>query len=53
MCRSAPSIRCISVTSAAPPRGTGARRRFDYAALLQVNAIGFVEQYPNLWEAEP
>ena len=27
--------------------------RFDYFALLQVSAIGFVEKYPNLWEAEP
>ena len=26
--------------------------RFDYSALLQVNAVGFVEKYPNLWEAE-
>jgi hypothetical protein len=24
----------------------------DYAALLQVRAIGFVEKYPGLWEAE-
>jgi len=27
--------------------------RFDYYALLQVSAVGFVEKYPNLWEAEP
>ncbi len=27
--------------------------RFDYFALLQDNAVGFVEKYPNLWEAEP
>ncbi len=27
--------------------------RFDYFALLQVNAVGFVEKYPKLWEAEP
>ena len=27
--------------------------RFDYFALLQVSAVGFVEKYPNLWEAEP
>jgi hypothetical protein len=27
--------------------------RFTYFALLQVNAFGFVEKYPNLWEAEP
>lgn len=26
--------------------------RFDYFALLQVSAVGFVEQYPNLWEAD-
>lgn len=26
--------------------------RFDYAALLQVSAVGFVQRYPNLWEAE-
>jgi uncharacterized protein len=27
--------------------------RFDYFALLQVSVVGFVEKYPNLWEAEP
>jgi hypothetical protein len=27
--------------------------RFDYFALLQVSAVGFVEQYPDLWEAQP
>lgn len=27
-------------------------RRFEYSALLQVSAVGFVEKYPNLWEAE-
>jgi|SRR5687767_3613061 len=27
--------------------------RFNYSALLHVNATGFVEKYPNLWEAEP
>jgi hypothetical protein len=27
--------------------------RFDYFALLQVNAVGFVEKYPTLWETEP
>jgi uncharacterized protein len=27
--------------------------RFDYYAVLQVSAVGFVEKYPNLWEAEP
>jgi hypothetical protein len=27
--------------------------RFKYSALLQVSAVGFVEKYPNLWEAEP
>jgi hypothetical protein len=26
--------------------------RFDYYALLKVRAVGFVEHYPNLWEAE-
>jgi uncharacterized protein len=26
--------------------------RFDYFALLQVNETGFVEKYPELWEAE-
>ncbi len=26
--------------------------RFDYFALLRVNANGFVEKYPDLWEAE-
>jgi uncharacterized protein len=26
--------------------------RFDYSALLQVSAVGFVEKYPNLWDAE-
>ena len=26
--------------------------RFDYFALLRVNAVGFAETYPNLWEAE-
>jgi hypothetical protein len=25
--------------------------RFDYAALLEVNAAGFVKKYPGLWEA--
>jgi hypothetical protein len=27
--------------------------RFDYFALLRVSPVGFVEEYPNLWEAEP
>jgi hypothetical protein len=27
--------------------------RFNYSALLQVSALGFVEKYPNLWEAYP
>jgi hypothetical protein len=27
--------------------------RFDYFALLRVSVIGFVQTYPNLWEAEP
>jgi hypothetical protein len=27
--------------------------RFDYFGLLRVSAVGFVEKYPNLWEAEP
>jgi uncharacterized protein len=27
--------------------------RFDYFALLHVGAVGFVEKYPDLWEAEP
>jgi hypothetical protein len=26
--------------------------RFDYSALLHVNAVGFVETYPGLWQAE-
>lgn len=26
--------------------------RFDYAALLEVNEVGFVLRYPGLWEAE-
>jgi hypothetical protein len=26
--------------------------QFDYAALLQVSAIGFVQLYPGLWKAE-
>ena len=26
--------------------------RFDYAALLQVCAVGFVRLYPDLWKAE-
>jgi hypothetical protein len=26
--------------------------RFGYSALLQVDAAGFVEKYPGLWEAE-
>jgi hypothetical protein len=26
--------------------------RFGYRALLEVNAVGFVEAYPGLWEAE-
>jgi len=26
--------------------------RFEYAALLEVSATGFVEKYPGLWEAE-
>ena len=26
--------------------------RFQYSALLRVNAAGFVEKYPELWEAE-
>jgi hypothetical protein len=28
-------------------------RRFSYSALLHVNAAGFVEKYPELWEAIP
>lgn len=27
--------------------------RFGYFALLRVNAAGFVESYPGLWQAEP
>ena len=27
--------------------------QFDYAALLEVTADGFVRRYPELWEAEP
>ena len=27
--------------------------RFSYSGLLRVNALGFVEKYPDLWEAEP
>jgi hypothetical protein len=27
--------------------------RFEFSALLQVSSVGFVEKYPNLWEAEP
>ncbi|HET9942879.1 MAG TPA: putative glycolipid-binding domain-containing protein [Terriglobia bacterium] len=27
-------------------------RRFHYSALLHVNGAGFVERYPELWEAE-
>jgi hypothetical protein len=27
--------------------------RFGYSAVLQVNEFGFVEKYPELWEAEP
>jgi hypothetical protein len=27
--------------------------RFDYAALLEVTATGFVRRYPGLWEADP
>jgi hypothetical protein len=27
--------------------------RFGYSALLYVNAVGFVERYPDLWEAVP
>jgi hypothetical protein len=27
--------------------------RFDYFALLHVSAVGFVEKYPDLWDAEP
>ncbi len=26
--------------------------RFEYSALLRVNAAGFVEKYPNLWKGE-
>jgi len=26
--------------------------RFGYSGLLRVNALGFVEKYPDLWEAE-
>lgn len=26
--------------------------RFGYSALLRVNAVGFVEDYPDLWEVE-
>jgi hypothetical protein len=27
-------------------------RRFDYAALLEVDPTGFIHRYPGLWEAE-
>jgi hypothetical protein len=27
--------------------------RFDYKALLEVDAVGFIRRYPGLWEAEP
>ena len=27
--------------------------RFDYQALLEVDAAGFIRLYPGLWEAEP
>jgi hypothetical protein len=27
--------------------------RFGYFALLQVNTVGFVKKYPDLWEEEP
>lgn len=26
--------------------------RFDYAALLEVDPSGFIQRYPELWEAE-
>jgi len=26
--------------------------RFGYSGLLRVNAVGFIEEYPDLWEAE-
>jgi uncharacterized protein len=26
---------------------------FDYAALLEVSPVGFIQRYPGLWEAEP
>ena len=26
--------------------------RFDYSGLLQVNGVGFVEKYPDLWETD-
>jgi hypothetical protein len=26
--------------------------KFDYFAQLKVNAVGFVVEYPGLWEAE-
>ncbi len=26
--------------------------RFDYAALLEVDSIGFIREYPGLWHAE-
>lgn len=27
--------------------------RFDYAGLLEVDAVGFIQRYPGLWQAEP
>ncbi|MEW6299446.1 MAG: putative glycolipid-binding domain-containing protein [Thermodesulfobacteriota bacterium] len=27
--------------------------RFGYAAFLEVGPVGFVQKYPDLWEAEP
>ena len=27
--------------------------RFDYAALLEVDPVGFIRRYPELWQAEP
>ena len=27
--------------------------KFDYAGLLEVDAAGFIQRYPGLWQAEP
>jgi hypothetical protein len=27
--------------------------RFDYAGLLEVDPVGFIQRYPGLWQAEP